>query len=124
MPDDLPPSGSWAGYYLYGYGGPKHRMRLNLSFSVDGKIAGDGIDDIAPFVVDGQFDGASSHASWTKTYFGMHSVAYSGIYCQRAICGDWTLVGSSGGFWIWPRSAAQTEFAEEQEEIKQPVEMV
>jgi len=48
MLDDLPPSGAWAGYYLYEHTDFRHRMRLNLTFTVDGSIHGDGVDDIAP----------------------------------------------------------------------------
>jgi hypothetical protein len=54
----------------------------------------------------------------------MHTVEYAGLYCQRIICGDWTLVVLSGGFWIWPGSARVSEFAEVQEEVEQPLEMV
>ena len=119
MPNDIPPSGPWKGYYLYDHGGQKHRMRLNLTFSGEGKIHGEGVDDVAPFMIHGRFDFGKSTASWAKAYVGMHTVEYSGIYCQRSICGDWTLARITGGFWIWPRSRKQTEFAEEQAELEQ-----
>jgi hypothetical protein len=96
-------------------------MRLNLTFTADGKIQGDGVDDVAPFLVHGRFDCGMSAASWRKAYIGMHTVEYSGVYCQRSICGDWTLIRLTGGFWIWPRSLKQTEFAEEQTELEQPL---
>jgi hypothetical protein len=124
MLNAVPPSGLWTGYYLYGHGGLKHRMGLSLMFTRDGKIEGEGVDDIAAFVIDGRFDYATSEVHWTKAYVGMHSVDYSGFYCQRTICGDWTLLGLTGGFWIWPHSLAQSEFAEEQNEIEQPLELV
>ena len=123
MPNDLPPSGPWAGYYLYGNSGIKHRMRLQLTFSRDGKIDGDGIDDIASFVIQGQFDFATCQVRWAKTYLGMHTVEYSGVYCQRAICGDWTLMRATGGFWIWPHTLGQSESAEEQKELDEPLEV-
>ena len=66
-------------------------MRLNLTFTMDGSIHGEGIDDIAPFVIEGRFDCVMSAARWTKAYVGMHSVEYSGFYCGQVICGDWTL---------------------------------
>ena len=124
MLNDVPPSGPWRGYYLYGHGGPKHRMRLSLTFMLDGKIEGEGVDDIAPFAIDGRFDCVTSTANWTKAYVGMHRVEYFGVYCQRAICGDWSLSGSTGGFWIWPGSIEQSEFAEEQEGLDQRLELV
>jgi len=105
----LPPSGPWSGYYLYGYAGSKHRMSLGLVFSREGKIWGEGIDDIAPFTISGTFDGATNQADWTKSYVGMHSVEYRGFYDQRSICGTWILAMSSGAFWIWPNGMRQSE---------------
>lgn len=123
MANELPPSGRWAGYYLYGHGGSRHRMKLTLAFTGNGAIDGDGVDDVAPFVITGQFDLATSVASWTKAYVGMHKVEYSGLYCRRAICGDWTLMSHSGGFWIWPESETDWEQVAEGVEIEEPVMM-
>lgn len=119
--NDLPPSGPWAGYYLYAHSGLKHHMRLNLRFAMDGSIHGEGVDDVARFVIEGRFDVAMSVARWTKSYVGMHSVEYSGIYCQRVICGDWTLGRATGGFWIWPGRLENS--AEEQSELGEPLEV-
>jgi hypothetical protein len=69
-------------------------------------------------------DRATSTAIWIKAYVGMHKVEYFGVYCQGAICGDWSLSGSTGGFWIWPGSVGQFEFAEEQEDLDQRLELV
>lgn len=124
MLHEIPPSGPWTGYYLYGHSGLKHHMRLNLTFTSEGKIEGDGVDDIAPFIIDGRFNCATSEASWTKVYVGMHRVEYSGVYCRKTICGDWTLMGFTGGFWIWHHSLAESEFAEEQKELEQPLELL
>src|SRR5215510_10718144 len=115
----FPPSGLWSGYYLYGYAGVKHRMKLSLMFTQDGIIRGEGIDDVAPFLIDGFFDAATSEARWTKAYIGRHSVEYRGFYDQRTICGDWTLFTTAGGFWIWPNAFEETEAL--QEEIEQAV---
>jgi len=115
----LPPSGPWSGYYLYGHAGAKHRMELGLIFSIDGKISGEGIDDIAPFAIVGFFDTATNQATWTKSYVGMHSVEYHGFYDQRSICGNWTLAWASGGFWIWPSAIEEGEAMETK--AKQPV---
>ena len=99
-------------------------MSLHLTFTGDGRIEGEGVDDIAPFVISGGFDVATGVASWTKAYIGMHRVEYSGVYCQRAICGDWTLVRLTGGFWIWPCSTEQWESAAEQLELQKEMELV
>jgi len=124
MPNDIPPSGPWRGYYFYGHGGLKHRMRLHLIFVGDGKIEGDGIDDVARFVIAGRFDCSTSQANWTKAYRGMHKVEYAGVYCRHTICGDWTLARLTGGFWIWPDSLAQSEFAEEAMETERHLALV
>lgn len=38
----------------------RHSMLLNLTFTIDRSIHGEGIDDIAPFVIEGGFDGGTS----------------------------------------------------------------
>ncbi|HKV41236.1 MAG TPA: hypothetical protein VJX67_18670 [Blastocatellia bacterium] len=115
---EIPPSGSWKGYYLYGHGGVRHRMALRLTFGPAGGIEGNGIDDIGRFVIDGSFDSATAGASWLKAYLGMHTVNYSGIYCARTICGDWTLHGVIGGFWIWPSAIGEQELAQVADEVE------
>ena len=121
MPGELPPSGAWRGYYLYGHSGMKHRMSLSLLFRESGGIDGDGVDDIGAFAIDGHFDCGTGAARWTKAYVGMHTVEYSGLYCQRQICGDWTVGGMTGGFWIWPVGESQFGFEEEGVEETEPV---
>src|SRR5580658_9870535 len=74
MANELPPSGGWAGYYLYGHGGSRHCMKLTLTFAANGAIDGDGLDDIATFVITGRFDVVTSAACWTKAYVRMHTV--------------------------------------------------
>jgi len=124
MVNGVPPSGRWKGYYLYGYAGLKHQMSLQLAFGIDGRIDGDGVDDIAPFVITGHFDCAKRHASWVKAYRGLHTVQYSGSYCHPSICGDWTLGNATGGFWIWPISLGESEFSETLVELDLDVEPV
>jgi hypothetical protein len=121
-PISFPPSGRWSGYYLYAHEASKHRMRLGLTFTLDGKIRGEGIDDVAPFTIHGSFDAAVNEANWTKSYIGMHSVEYRGLYDQRTICGNWTLRHLSGGFWIWPDTLGEHE--QLQSEVEQPLELV
>jgi hypothetical protein len=64
---------------------------------------------------------ATNAAYWTKAYVEMHTVDYSVLYCRRAICGDWTLMGHSGGFWIWPESETEWQQVAEDVEIEEPV---
>ena len=97
-------------------------MKLRLTFSRNGRISGDGIDDIAPFAIDGVFESGSSKAGWTKAYIGMHSVEYNGLYDGPSICGNWTLGIGSGGFWIWPSSLEAQEG--EAIEVQEPIEML
>ena len=96
-------------------------MRLGLTFAPDGTIQGEGIDDIAPFIISGFFDVETNQASWTKTYIGMHRVEYRGVYDGRSICGEWTIV-ASGGFWIWPNALQESERL--QVELEQPAEVL
>jgi hypothetical protein len=79
MANALPPSGRWARYYLYGYSGSRHRMKLTLTFAGSGAIDGGGVNDIAPFLITGRFDVATGAAYWTKAYVGLHMVEYSGL---------------------------------------------
>jgi hypothetical protein len=120
----LPPSGPWSGYYQYEHGGVKHRMRLGLAFAPDGKIRGEGIDDISQFVIDGVFDCGTNQANWTKSYIGMHRVEYRGFYDRRTICGNWTIATIVGGFWIWPSALEQDEQETTQVELEEPAEVV
>jgi len=122
MRNSLPPSGRWKGYYLYGDAGLKHHMSLHLTFAINGRIDGEGIDDVGAFVITGRFDSVSSQASWVKAYTGMHDVQYAGLYCRPSICGDWTLGPLSGGFWIWPSSLSADEFSEAVVELELEVQ--
>jgi hypothetical protein len=97
-------------------------MKLTLEFSRDGRISGDGIDDIAPFTIDGFFEFGINKASWTKSYIGMHSVEYHGLYDGRTICGNWTLGIGSGAFWIWPSALQDAEG--EAIEVQEPIEIL
>jgi hypothetical protein len=118
----LPPSGPWSGYYHYAHDTAKHRMNLGLAFGPDGKIHGEGIDDISEFIITGFFDIKTNQASWTKAYIGMHRVEYRGLYDGRSICGEWAIVAPGGGFWIWPSALEESERL--QVELEQPTEAV
>jgi hypothetical protein len=97
-------------------------MHLSLTFSPNGNISGDGVDDIGPFTIDGSFDFNGNHARWTKSYIGRHNVKYDGLYDGRSICGNWTLWAGSGGFWIWPSALEAAEG--EAVEIEEPIEVL
>ena len=118
----LPPSGPWSGYYEYAHDGAKYRMKLGLTFASSGTIEGEGIDDIAPFTINGFLDAAANQAYWKKSYIGMHSVEYYGLYDGRLISGNWTLRGLSGSFRIWPSAVEDEETVYEQ--IEEPTEVV
>ena len=97
-------------------------MKLGLTFALDGKIHGEGIDDIAEFIITGFFDIRTNQASWTKAYIGMHRVEYRGLYDGRSICGEWTIVAPGGGFWIWPSGLEESERLHV--ELEQPADVV
>jgi hypothetical protein len=121
-PANLTLSGPWSGYYLYAHDGAKHRMKLGLTFASSGTIEGEGIDDIAPVTISGFLDTSTNQAYWTKSYIGMHSVEYYGLYDGRSISGNWTLRRFSGGFRIWPSALEDEETVHE--EIEEPIEAV
>src|SRR5262245_25014884 len=97
-------------------------MKLVLNFSLSGAIDGDGIDDIASFMIRGVFDSTSLEASWTKAYIGMHSVEYRGRYDHKCIAGIWTLRIATGEFRIWPGAKEEGEEKSAQTEVDEPAE--
>ena len=117
---NIPPSGPWSGYYIYSHSEQRHHMRLHLTFSMDGSLSGNGTDDVGPFLIRGVFIQPTQEASWTKSYIGRHSVEYRGLYDGRSICGDWTLVMSRGGFWIWPSGLSEGIAETVNEELSVP----
>jgi hypothetical protein len=120
----LPTSGPWSGYYAYSTSDIKHVMKLHLTFARDGGIDGDGIDDIALFEIRGVFGASTREVQWIKSYIGMHSVAYQGVYDGRNILGAWTVEGISGPFRIWPSALSENEEAEEKVEVEDEAELV
>jgi hypothetical protein len=99
-------------------------MKLDLLFSQDGRIIGDGADDVGAFLIHGAFDSATLAVRWTKEYVGQHRVEYEGLYNQRSIAGSWTLNRLAGGFRIWPGESADAEETATAEERIQPEELV
>lgn len=121
MAAEIYPSGAWRGFYSYG-AGDRHNMQLDLLFS-SGILAGDGVDDIGSFIVNGSYDPVSGACRWTKTYVGSHDVSYSGARDGNGIAGSWQLGRRQGPFRIWPARASDTVGEGESFEILEPVEV-
>ncbi|HUJ10855.1 MAG TPA: hypothetical protein VL171_12590 [Verrucomicrobiae bacterium] len=97
-------------------------MDLALEFG-NGRITGEGNDDIGPFVVDGRYGNNQLH--WTKTYVGSHELFYEGFGDGKGIRGAWELKRAvRGGFRIWPLSHGACDDANEAEAQEQPIEAI
>jgi hypothetical protein len=121
MSDDLFPSGPWTGFYNYAPG-DRHRMDLHLTFG-DGKMSGDGNDDVGAFLIRGQYDASSLESDWLKQYVGAHAVHYTGFREGKGIWGTWEIPAcfARGGFHIWPLHASSGEQIARVEEEPEPV---
>lgn len=120
MSDKLYPSGPWTGFYNY-QPKDKHRMDLHLSFT-NGKISGEGNDNVGAFIIRGQYHAESAECHWTKTYQGAHDVFYRGFREGKGIWGTWEIrQDSRGGFHIWPKDAADGESTNTTALAKRPV---
>ena len=118
MSDELFPSGPWTGFYQYGPR-DKHAMDLSLAFN-NGRMTGDGGDDVGRFTIKGRYDSSSRECFWMKTYPGSHVVFYWGYREGKGIWGRWEIaMDCHGGFHIWPRTpsedAEQSKADKEQE---------
>lgn len=118
--DELFPSGPWTGFYTY-QPGDRHRMNLQLTFA-NGRMRGDGNDDIGRFLIEGRYDPQTCECHWTKTYPGSHHVLYTGYREGKGIWGRWEIGAlGRGGFHIWPRGVGEAEqealTAEEKREL-------
>ena len=120
MASEIYPSGAWRGFYRY-RGGGRHRMQLDLLFS-RGILAGDGVDDVGSFLINGSYDQVSGACRWIKTYIGSHDVAYSGERDGNGIAGMWQLQLRHGTFRIWPGRHDDSVGADESVEVPEPVE--
>lgn len=114
--DDLFPSGEWTGYYQQG---GRCRQDLVLTFQ-NGSVRGRGGDGIGGFSIRGTYDRATLEVTWTKTYYGAHSVHYRGFREGKGIWGTWSMWWDRGGFCIWPRRDGGDEADATVEEL--PVE--
>ena len=108
MSDKMYPSGPWTGFYNY-QPKDKHRMDLHLSFT-NGRITGEGNDNVGAFVIKGEYSPQSAECHWTKTYLGAHDVFYRGFREGKGIWGTWEIREQShGGFHIWPKDSSDGE---------------
>jgi len=118
------PSGPWTGFYNYSQRPGKHRMDLGLTFA-NGRICGEGNDDIGRFVIRGGYETKSRECYWTKTYVGGHDVFYHGFGEDHGIWGTWEIPGDNhGGFRIWPKAQGEDEGTRETEEEEVPCDAV
>jgi hypothetical protein len=122
MPAEIYPSGAWRGFYSYGTG-DRHRMQLDLLFS-RGIVAGDGVDDVGSFLINGSYDQQTGSCRWTKTYIGAHDVVYVGGRDGKGIAGNWQLGPAHGPFRIWPGTRDEPTSENESLELDQPAEAV
>jgi len=121
MDDDLFPSGPWTGFYNYTGPEDRYRMDLHLDFA-NGRMTGDGTDNIGLFLIQGGYQAASRECEWIKTYPGSHQVFYRGYREGNGIWGTWEIPPfSRGGFHIWPRRASDGEQVERTAEVEKPV---
>ena len=121
MDEDLFPSGPWTGFYNYTGPEDRHRMDLHLDF-VNGRMTGDGTDNIGLFLIKGSYQTDSRECEWAKTYPGSHQVFYRGYREGNGIWGTWEIPPfSRGGFHIWPRRASDGEQEARTTEVERPV---
>ncbi len=118
MAGETYPSGAWRGFYSYG-AADRHAMELDLLFA-HGIVAGDGVDDVGSFLINGSYDQESGACRWTKTYIAAHDVRYHGGRSGNGIAGTWQLGGLQGTFRIWPAGKRDTAEASEELELIEP----
>ncbi|HTQ38365.1 MAG TPA: hypothetical protein VMJ32_05025 [Pirellulales bacterium] len=125
-PDPRFPSGAWTGFYLQYWLPGRHATNLQLSFS-EGKLSGEGKDQVGRYTVDGGYDLETGQCQWTKQYIGRHCIAYKGTNEGHGIWGVyelnqlWGLLTDRGGFHIWPEgfdAADAADAADESDEIE------
>ncbi len=104
------PSGDWTGFYTYASGptAVKHPMDCRLQF-IDGRVSGEGVDDVAAFRWTGTYDTALLTCKLVKQYLGRHAVSYDGQVDENGIWGNWHLENFTGGFHIKPRDPGAEE---------------
>ena len=125
MGEELFPSGPWTGFYNY-KPADKHRMDLHLTFA-EGRMSGDGNDDVGRFVIKGGYDGTTRECEWVKTYPGSHDVHYRGFREGKGIWGAWEIgagLWGHGGFHIWPKGLGEGETKSQSIQETAPVDAI
>ena len=121
--DDRFPSGPWQGYFLQPGFSEQFRMELSLEFQ-DGRMFGDGVDYVGPFVIQGRYDLEDGKCSWTKQYLHRHAVYYAGYNEGKGIWGMWDIPQVwTGGFHIWPEGMADGYAKQESQTAERPRDM-
>ncbi len=117
------PSGPWIGFYNY-QPNDKHRMDLNLDFA-NGRVNGDGNDDVGRFLIRGGYDVGTRECYWTKTYPGSHDVFYRGFREGKGIWGTWEIPNfDHGGFHIWPKGEQAGDAEVASAEVAAPIDAI
>ena len=96
-------------------------MDLHLTFA-NGRISGDGHDDVGRFLISGKYNTATHDCHWVKQYIGQHAVHYQGGGEKRGIWGTWEIIREHGGFHIWPLKSGEGESTSQTEELIQPAQ--
>jgi len=86
----------WNGTYRTAGESQDHGMTLLLKSQGD-KFFGLGSDENGSFNIEGEFIPARKAFTFTKTYFGAHSVHYAGIHANGQLFGNWHWEGSMHG---------------------------
>ncbi len=87
----------WKGWYEE-MGQRKEMVFRNFYIGMDGKILGEGQDQIGKFTINGHMDMGTGFAQFVKQYKGKHAVNYQGSFTDGAFRGSWTVAGSTGSF--------------------------
>ena len=77
-------------------------MDVTLTFH-QGRVLGDGRDEVGAFTVEGRYTVESRECTWSKRY-DTHEVVYRGFAEDGSIWGVWSIRDSAlrGGFQLWP----------------------
>lgn len=110
------PSGRWEGFWEYrdGVRGPMSTLTLRFG---GGAVGGEGVDMVAPFTFDGEYDEATGEVRMVKRYVGRHRVLYVGRPDgEGCIQGTWTIGPLCSGSFrlrpVLPRPAPDEPIAE------------
>jgi hypothetical protein len=98
MEDNFLVTGEWEGFYVYSFDNGKHKMNCQLSFK-NGTINGSGIDDVANYKWQGNYNLETYTVVMHKKY-STHEVKYEGHADENGIWGKWNLETMAGGSYL------------------------